>query len=150
MHNVLNSQQPTSQKGTSSSYSNVFRLLAEPAIGYAVSTPLDEDIDVRPSTMLRAKKKGLDEHFVHLIQKITLLAIEGLERGGIVNSTMLCSEIRYGLRNDATVDCSNVAGLDKGERLEAGKVIWLLADAGELPLVPLGRNLANLQQYRVS
>jgi hypothetical protein len=40
-------------------------------------------------------------------------------------------------------------GLSKGERLNAGSVIWLLVDAGELPLEPLGPNKANLQKYLV-
>jgi hypothetical protein len=135
MHNVLNSRQPTSQKGTFSSYSNIFRLLAEPAIGFAESEPLYDDIDVRPSTMLRAKQKGLDAHFVHLIKKISLLALAGFIPGDLVNSTTLCAEIWH--------------GLSKGERLQAGKAIWLLADAKELSLKSLGTNTANLQQYRV-
>jgi hypothetical protein len=108
-----------------------------------------DDIYVQPRTILRAKHRGIDENFVHLIKKIALLALDGFERGGTVDSTMLCAEIRYGLRKDAFVDGGNVPGLDKGERLEAGRVIWLLADPGELPLVPLGRNGANLQRYRV-
>jgi hypothetical protein len=40
-------------------------------------------------------------------------------------------------------------GLSKGERLNAGSVIWLLADAGELQLESLGPNKANLQKYLV-
>jgi hypothetical protein len=124
-------------------------LKAVPATGHTESEPPHDDIVIQPSTMLRAKHRGIDEGFVLLIKEIALLALEGFERGDRVDSTMLCAEIRYGLRKDALVDDGNVPGLSKGERLDAGRVIWILADAGELPLVPLGRNGANLQQYRV-
>jgi hypothetical protein len=117
--------------------------------GHAESEPLYDDIDVRPSTMLRAKQKGLDEHFVHLIKKICLLALVGFKPCETVDSTKLCAEIRYGLSNDKSVDGADVPGLSKGERLNAGTAILILADAGELPLEPLGPNKANLQQYRV-
>jgi hypothetical protein len=96
-----------------------------------------------------AENRGLNEGFRHMIKTISSLAIDALDPGVIVNSTMLCSEIRYGMRHDTPVDGADEPGLSKGERLNAGRVIWLLADAGELPLDPLGRNSANLQQYRV-
>jgi hypothetical protein len=104
---------------------------------------------VQPSTLLRAKQKGLSEHFVRLIKQIALLALDGFKRGDIVDSTMLCADIRYGLIDDKPVAGADVPGLSKGERLNAGTVVLLLANAGELPLEPLGRNSANLQKYRV-
>jgi hypothetical protein len=113
------------------------------------SEPLYDDIYVQPNTMLRAKNRGFGEHFVHMVKKIALLALNGFRPGDRVDSKMLCAEIRYGLYNDKPVDNADVPGLDKGERQLAGRVIWLLADAGELPLESLGRNTANLQQYRL-
>ena len=66
---------------------------------------------------------------------------------------MLCAEIRYGLSKDKPVVRTVVPGLSKGERLDAGTAILILADTkehpGELPLESLGSNTANLQQYRV-
>ena len=147
--NPIGSTAGKSTDAATESHHPKVQLKAVYAHGHIESEPPHDAIVIQPSTMLRAKQKGLDEHFVHLIKKITLWAIEGLERGGIVTSPMLCSEIRYGLRKDTLVDVGNVPGLDKGERLEAGKAIWLLADAGELSLEPLGPNKANLQQYRV-
>jgi hypothetical protein len=113
------------------------------------SEPMYDDIYVQPRTILRAKHRGIDENFVHLIKKIALLALDGFERGGTVDSTMLCADIRYGLSNDKPVGGTSVPGLCKDERQFAGRVVWLLADAEELPLESLGPNKANLQQYRV-
>ena len=96
-----------------------------------------------------AENRGLDEDFRHMIKTISSLAIDAQDPGVIVNSKLLCAEIRYGMRHDIPVDGNGVLGLSKPERLVAGRVIWSLANAGELPLDPLGRNSANLQQYRV-
>ena len=96
-----------------------------------------------------AENCALNEGFRHMIKTISSLAIDDLDPGVIVNSRILCAEVRYGLRHDKPVDGADVPGLSKGERLDAGRVIWSLADAGKLPLEPLGRNGANLQQYRV-
>jgi hypothetical protein len=117
------------------------------------SEPLYDDIDVQPSTITAAQQSGIEADFVHLIKKIALLALDQFKPGDIVDSTMLCAEIRYGLRHDKPVDDADVPGLSKGERLNAGTVVLILADTkehpGELPLESLGRNSANLQQYRV-
>lgn len=96
-----------------------------------------------------AENRAFNEGFRHMIKTISSLAIDDLDPGVIVNSRILCAEVRYGLRHDKPVDGADVPGLSKGERLDAGRVIWSLADAGKLPLEPLGRNGANLQQYRV-
>ena len=125
------------------------RLRAVPANGRTDSDPLYDDIYVQPSTLLRAKQKGFSESFVYLMKKIVLLALDRFKPGDIVDSKMLCAEIRYGLRNDRPVDEADLPGLSKGERLNSGTVVLLLADAGELPLEPLGPNTANLQKYRV-
>jgi len=122
---------------------------ALPANDHTESMPLYDDIDVQPSTMLRAKNRGSGEYFVHLIKKIALLALVGFKPDDIVDSTMLCADIRYGLSNDKPVGGTSVPGLCKDERQFAGRVVWLLADAEELPLESLGPNKANLQQYRV-
>jgi hypothetical protein len=123
------------------------------ANGHTESEPLYDDIYVQPSTLLRAKQKGFSESFVYLMKKIALLALDGFKPGDIVDSTKLCADIRYGLGNDKPVDGADMPGLSKGERLNAGRVILLLAETkehlGELPLKSLGRNTANLQQYRV-
>ena len=136
MHNVLNSRQPVSQTSTSSAFGNIVQLKTAQA-------------NVRPSVMAAAQQSGIDADFVHLIKEICLLALVEFKPGDIVNSKMLCAEIRYGLSKDKPVNRSNVPGLSKGERLNAGTVILILAKAGELPLVSLGPNKANLQQYRV-
>ena len=149
MHNIFYSRQSTSQTSTSSTYGNTVQLKAVPANGHAKSEPPHIDIVIQPSTLLCAKHRGFGEHFVHLIKKIVLLALDGFEPGDIVDSTKLCAEIRYGLSNDKPVDGADVPGLSKGERLDAGTVFLILADAGELPLEPMGPNKANLQQYRV-
>ena len=126
------------------------QLKAVPAHGRTESGPPHVDIVIQPSTMLRAKQKGFSESFVYLMKKIALLALDGFRPGDVVDSTMLCAEFRYGLINDKPVAGASVPGLSKGERQLAGRAIWLLADAGELPLVPLGRNSANLQKHRVT
>jgi hypothetical protein len=123
------------------------------ANGHTESEPLYDDIYVQPSTLLRAKQKGFSESFVYLMKKIALLALDGFKPGDIVDSTKLCAEIRYGLSNDKPVDVADVPGLSKGERLNGGSVVLILAytkeHPGELPLVSLGPNKANLQKYRV-
>jgi hypothetical protein len=115
------------------------QLKAVPANGHTESEPPHVDIVIQPSTLLRAKHRGIDADFFHQIKEVALEALDGFEPGDIVDSTMLCAYIRY--------------GLSKGERLNAGRVILLLAETkehlGELPLKSLGRNTANLQQYRV-
>ncbi len=138
----------SADKSTDSSPPMV-KLKAVPASGRTDSEPLFADIYVHPSTLLRAKQKGFSESFVYLMKKIALLAFDGFKPGDMVDSTMLCAEIRYGLINDKLVARTSVLGLSKGERQLAGRVIWLLADAKELPLKSLGRNSANLQQYEV-
>ena len=110
---------------------------------------LNRETDVKESTPTGVKNIGSTEGFRYLIKTVSSLAISALDRGDIVNSKILCAEIRYGQHHDTSVDGTDVAGLNKPERLNAGKVIWLLAETGELPLEPLGRNTANLQQYRV-
>ncbi len=114
-----------------------------------ISLPIPTASNAKESTPPGAKNRGSNEDFRHMIKAVSMLVIATLHRGAIVNSTVLCAEIRYGLRKDVFVGDSNVPGLSKVERLEAGRVIWLLANAGELPLEPLGRNKANLQQYRL-
>ena len=138
-----------SQTSTSSTYGNKVQLKAVPANDRTESGPPHVDTEVQPSTITAAQQSGIDADFVHLIKKIALLALIGFKPGDIVDSTMLCAEIRYGLSSDKSVAGAKAPGLSKGERLNAGSVIWLLADTGELPLEPLGRNTANLQQYRV-
>jgi len=138
----------TLDKATSSNRSKVL-LMAVPANGHTESVPLHADIVIQPSTLLRAENRGFGEHFVRLIKQIALEALDRFKPGDIVDSKMLCAEIRYGLRNDRPVDEADLPGLSKGERLNSGTVVLLLADAGELPLEPLGPNTANLQKYRV-
>jgi len=124
-----------------------------PPNGHTDSEPLYDDIYVQPSTLLRAKQKGFSKSFVYLMKKIALLALDGFKPGDRVDSTMLCADIRYGLSNGKPVAGAEVPGLSKGERLNAGSVILLLAETkehlGELPLKSLGPNKANLQQYQV-
>ena len=139
---------PSTDEATEPNHS-VVQLMPVPANGRTESGSPHVDIVIQPNTILRAKDRGFSEHFVRMIKTICSLALGGFRPSDIVNSPMLCAEIRYGLRKDAFVDGGNGPGLDKGERLNAGRVIWLLADAGELPLESLGRNSANLQQYRV-
>ena len=107
------------------------------------------DIYLLPSTIAAARQSGIDADFLLLIKKIALQALVGFQPGDRVDSTMLCADIRYGLSKDKPVIGADVPGLSKGERLNAGTAILILADAGELPLERLGRNGANLQQYRV-
>jgi len=117
--------------------------------GLTTSTPLYDDVCVQASTITAAKNRGFDEGFLLMIKTVCLSALSRLERGDIVDSTILCADIRYGLRKNKPLAGAAVPGLNKGERLNAGTVVLLLADAGELPLEPLGRNMANLQKYRV-
>jgi hypothetical protein len=143
-HNISepNPTGPTTQK---LSESNV-----DPARNQAqLNVVLDSDSNAKESAPTGAENRGLNEGFRHMIKTISSLAIDALDPGVIVNSRILCAEIRYGLHHDAPVDRTGVPGLSKPERLDAGRAIWSLADAGELPLEPLGRNGANLQQYRV-
>jgi hypothetical protein len=149
MHNVLNSRQPTSQPSTSPTNGNIAQLKSVQANGHTEPAPLYSDIDVRPSTITAARQSGIDADFAFLIKTIALEALRGFKPGDLVNSTMLCAEIRYGLSKDKPVGRNGVPGLSKGERLDAGTAILILANAGELPLKPLGTNTANLQQYRV-
>ena len=142
-------RQSTSQKSTSSTYDNLVHLKVVQANGHAESESLHDDIYLLPSTISAARQSGIDVDFVFLVKEIALEALRGFKPGDIVDSTKLCAEIRYGLSNDKPVVGTGVPGLSKGERLNAGRVIWLLANAGELPLVPLGPNKANLQKYRV-
>jgi hypothetical protein len=108
-----------------------------------------DDIDLLPSTITAARQSGIDADFLLLIKKIALHALVGFKPGDRVDSTKLCAEIRYGLSKDKPVIGADAPGLSKGERLNAGTAILILANAGELPLERLGRNGANLQQYRV-
>ena len=149
MHNILYSRQTTSQTSTSSAYGNLVQFKAVQANGHAESGLLYRDIDLRPSTITAARQSGIDADFAFLIKTIALEALRGLKPGDRVDSTMLCAEIRYGLSKDKSVVRTVVPGLSKGERLDAGTAILILANAGELPLKPLGTNTANLQQYRV-
>ena len=108
-----------------------------------------DDIYLRPSTIAAARQSGIDADFLRLVKTIALQALEEFKPGDIVDSTKLCAEIRYGLSKDKLVIGADVTGLSKGERLNAGTAILILANAGELPLERLGRNGANLQKYRV-
>ncbi len=117
--------------------------------GHTESEPLYDDVGVQASTITAAKNRGFDKGFVHMVKTVCLLALSRLERGDIVDSTILCADIRYGLRKNKPLDGAALPGLSKGERLNAGTVVLILAEAGELPLEPLGPNKANLQKYRV-
>jgi hypothetical protein len=141
---------------TATHHTPELRLIARtalPANDHTESKPLYGDIDVQPSAITAAQQSGIDADFVHLIKKIALQALVGFKPGDTVDSTMLCADIRYGHGNDKPVDGADVPGLSKGERLDAGTVILILADTkehpGELPLKSLGRNSANLQKYKV-
>ena len=151
--NPIASTASKSTDETTASNHTPVELKAVQANGHTDSKPLYDDIYVQPSTLLRAKQKGFSESFVYLMKKIALLALDGFKPGDVVDSTMLCADIRYGLINDKPVDGAKAPGLSKGERLNAGSVVLILAyteeHPGELPLVSLGRNSANLQQYRV-
>ena len=117
--------------------------------GHTESEPLYDDVGVQVSTITAAKNRGFDKGFVHMVKTVCLLALSRFERGDIVDSTILCADIRYGLSKIKPLGGAAVPGLSKGERLNAGTIVLLLADAGELPLEPLGPNKANLQKYRV-
>ena len=117
--------------------------------GHTESEPLYDDVCVQPSTITAVKNRGIDEGFAQMIKIICLLGLSEFKPGDKVDSPLLCAEIRYGLSNDEPVDDVDVAGLSEGERLDAGTVVLILAEAGELPLEPLGPNKANLQKYRV-
>jgi len=117
--------------------------------GHTESEPLYDDVGVQASTITAVKNRGIDEGFAQMIKIVCLLGLSEFKPGDIVDSPVLCAEIRYGLSNDEPVDDTDVAGLSEGERLNAGTVVLILADAGELPLEPQGPNKANLQQYRV-
>ena len=129
------------------------QLKAVPANGRTEFGPTHVDIAIQPSTLLLAKSKGFSESFVHMIKEVCLAALDGFKPGDIVDSPMLCAEIRYGLSNDKSVAGAKAPGLSRGERINAGSVVLSLAyteeHPGELPLKSLGRNSANLQQYRV-
>ena len=147
LHNTTRHHTPE-QNPTESIHPKI-QLKAVLVNGHTESEPLYDDVGVQASTITAAKNRGFDKGFVHMVKTVCLLALSRFKPGDKVDSPMLCADIRYGLRKNKPLDGAAVPGLSKGERLNAGTVVLILADAGELPLEPLGTNTANLQQYRL-